>query len=115
MIKGKTIYFGYGTILVSSSPHTIHFAECKPPQKINSDVSSLSKDIETIQDAIICGQYKELKDCYDQLENIGNSDLRQVKLDDYILDFTNFNPKSVEVVRRHLCIAMYILQLGLAC
>ena len=101
MIKDKTIYFGYGTVSVGASGYTISFTTIKPPQEIGMKLLS-SEEVQEVGTPInLTLEYAEaeaLKSLLDSISEINTSFVFK----DYTFDFTNYNPKSVEVVK--LCV-----------
>ena len=94
MIKDNIIYFGYGDVLVSSGYNLdITFIGIKPPVEIGSrPKSGTYEEIERVKLKI------DFKDKH-LLDKIKTREWEQVKLDGYILDFTNYNSESVRVVK----------------
>lgn len=97
MIKDKTIYFGYGDILVQGRLHGITFKSFNPSQEIGCDLTDIEDGLEFLDEIKIELRLKEATKLQDDLRNIYNNQI--VKVQDYILDFTNFNDRSVVVVQ----------------
>ena len=60
----------------------------------------------------------KLKVTFEDLKNVDNINKesgKQIVIDGCILDFSNYNSKSVEVVRIHIQNALGIFPYGLAC
>lgn len=120
MIKDNIIYFGYGDIAVNcDNSGKITFQQFKPNQDIGS---SLNKDLEGFEylSELITLNFNR-KD-YDDLLNITSSLGKIFELDGYILDFTNYNQSSVNVVlhamRKALQLRIFLwdsTDLSLAC
>ncbi len=102
MIEGNRMYFGYGDISVGGDLYSLTFQNIKPPQEIGSNI--IDPNVEYIGKQIrIKLSYSDAKLYIDKLENMKNNDnSRILELSDYILDFSNFNVKSVDVVIKHL-------------
>ena len=104
MIKDKTIYFGYGTVSVGASGYTISFTTIKPPQEIGMEIKNkLSNgEVQEIGTTInLTLEYAEAEALKSMLDSISETNTSFV-FKDYTFDFTNYNPKSVEVVK--LCV-----------
>jgi len=100
MIKDNIIYFGYGDIAVGCNEiGDITFQQFKPSQNIGSDVDSNIDGFEYLSELITLDFSK--KD-YVALSNIVDSKVRIYNLDGYILDFTNFNEGSVNVILKYM-------------
>jgi len=94
MIDGNTIKFGYGTIAVCSSCGVLRFIWVEPPQEIgfNINMSELKRK-RTISFEYDNDMYKLWRDLtiLDELSYI-------VFFRGYLLNFKNYNAKSVEVI-----------------
>jgi len=111
MVKGKTVYFGYGDVLVGSTQFesTISLIEIEPPKKIGS---SPAKDTYTeLQRIVLRPTYDHIR----KLKSIEDQTITNFMIDDYTLDFSKFNHKSVEIVRKYINNALYFETLCFAC
>jgi len=111
MVKGKTVYFGYGDVLVGSTQFesTITLIEIEPPKEIGS---SPAKDTYTeLQRVVLRPTYDHIR----KLKSIEDKSIISFMIDDYTLDFSKFNQKSVEIVRKHINNALYFETLCFAC
>jgi len=111
MIKGNTIYFGYGDVLVGSKPFSNHITLklIEPPKEIGS-----SPEIGTFTEL----QQITLKVDSGHLSKLMSINLQIVtdfEIDDYILDFSKFNKDSVKVVVDCIFNALYGDGFCLAC
>lgn len=111
MIKGNTIYFGYGDIAVVGTYNgylTLQWFE--PPTEVGSSLTG--KEINWLSEEIkLKVTFKDLMNT----NNINKESGKQIIIDGYTFDFSNYNSKSVEVVRNHMQNALGIFQYGLAC
>lgn len=106
--KTKTIKFGYGDILVGVNRYIprMSFTSIKPPVEVGTTVSYNDEDIE------ICGRVEILEYHIHDLYNLFctvNEDNKIVKYKDWTFDFTNYNEKSVEVVKKKAYQTLYTL------
>lgn len=111
MIKGKTIYFGYGDVLVGSQQfgNTINLTEIEPPKEIGS---TPAKDTYTeLQRVVLNVKWEHLS----KLKLVKDKTITNFMIEDYILDFSNFNQASIEIVRKHIHNALYYDSLCFAC
>ena len=111
MVKGKTVYFGYGDVLVGSTQFegTITLIEIEPPKEIGS---SPAKDTYTeLQRIVLRPTYDHIR----KLKSIKDKTITNFTINDYTLDFSKFNQKSVEIVRKHINNALYFETLCFAC
>lgn len=105
MVEGKVIKFGYGTVSVGSNYQgQVTFRSIKPPQEVGSGIV-YNRDIEFFNDMISIDMLKNYHILKSQLENLQSPAI--IVIDEYTLDFSNFNRKSVEVVLDHAYSAYY--------
>ena len=115
MIKDNIIYFGYGDISVSNTlGGYLILRWFKPPVKIGT---IMTPDIEN--ELIYLSEEIRLNIIINDLNNISkidnNSVNKQIIVDGYILDFTNYNSLSVQIVKRHMNNALSNMLMLLAC
>jgi len=99
MIKGNTLYFGTGDILVGSNDlGYMNFENIKPPQEIGKTITKeiysgleIGLNLEIWEDNI--------HELYELFKTV-NENNRVVKYKDYTFDFTNYNQGSVNVCRK---------------
>jgi len=110
MIKDNIIYFGYGDIATSNTfDGYLTLRQFKPPVKVGANVK---KDAIFLSDLIkIKVSHKDLK----QISNMNEVSGKQYAIGEYVLDFSNYNPKSVNVVVEHILMALGISRMALAC
>lgn len=109
MIKNKTIYFGYGDVLVGSNIfYKLTLTEIETPKEIGKPPEGEYKEIQTINLTV---DYNDLKEA----KRILNREINSIKIGEYILDFSNYNKKSVDVLIKHLTNALDMYMLTLAC
>ena len=98
MIKGNTIYFGYGDVVVGCNEliGCMIFTNIKPPQKIGSTVKN--NEVEIGEKILV---YED--NCYDLLKvfQTVNENNKIVKYKEYTFDFSNYNKESVKVCLRY--------------
>jgi len=111
MIKGKTIYFGYGDVLVGSTQYesTIHLTEIEPPKEIGTS-PAIGTFIE-LQKIVLEVNDEHLR----KISLVRDKIITSFVIDDYTLDFSNFHEGSIKVVSKHLKNALYYDTLCLAC
>lgn len=111
MIKDKTIYFGYGDVLVGSKQYgsTINLTGIEPPKEIGT-----SPAIGTFTELqrIVLGVTSEH---LNKISLVRDKTITSFMINDYILDFSNFHEGSVDVVSKHMKNALYYDTLCLAC
>lgn len=109
MIKNNIIYFGYGDILVRGTNGKVILTEIEPPKEIGT---TPNKDTyKELQKVILCADYILLRD----INRIENKEIERFSIGKYILDFSNFNSKSIEVLKRHTNRAIGLELFILAC
>ena len=105
MVEGKVIKFGYGTVCVGSNYQgQVTFRSIKPPQEVGSGIV-YNRDIEFFNDMISIDMLKNSHILKSQLEIHQSPAI--IIINEYTLDFSNFNRKSVEVVLDHAYSAYY--------
>ena len=114
MIKDNTIYFGYGTVAVCSLYNHMILQEIKPPQEVGASLERTLEDgSRELVDVEYVGIKKELYfKSYEQIkefENLLNTHVnlqrncnRRLEYGGLVLDFTNWNIKSYEVMKIHI-------------
>ena len=114
MIIDKTIKFGYGDICVGSDTlrSTLYFYGIKPPLNVGERITD---EVEVVSEKIEFHiNYDEYMYISHNLSCVKNGTIRTFYFRDYIFDFTNYNPKSVEVVERHAFQTLLLYRLALA-
>ena len=100
MVDGNTIKFGYGTVCVGSNYQgEVTFRSIQPPQKVGSSLPYLSKEITYFNDLIAISMLKHYQELKEKLQELDGPAV--ITIGEYILDFSNFNRKSVDVVLDH--------------
>ncbi len=99
MIIGNKIKFGHGDVAVmgDSLLERITFASMKPPLECGSRITS-DMDVEFNEKIIINGD--GTLDLYNLIKTV-NKNNTIVEYKGYVLDFSNYNEKSVEIVLKH--------------
>lgn len=104
MIKDNVIYFGYGTISVGAMFQEMLFQEIKPPAEIGEALTEKlqSGQVEFTgnQHAILFRSYEECSEFKRLLESVHEA--KRFEFCGLVFDFTNYNEKSVTVVKKHL-------------
>lgn len=99
MIKGDRIMFGYGDVAVASSKimSYIEFVNIKPPQEIG-----ICLDVVEGIEYGLCVRLKEDNsfDLYKLIKTVTEEN-NIVEFKGYVLDFSNYNSKSIDVVLQH--------------
>ena len=98
MIKGNILEFGYGDVAVSSNgTGYIKFTNIKPPLECGTRITS-GMSIE-YGDSITIYE-DEILEFYNLVETV-NIDNTVVEYKGYTLDFSNYNEKSVKIVKKN--------------
>lgn len=110
MIKDNVIYFGYGDIAVYTCGDYLTLQWFKPPLEIGSSLKG--KEVTWLSEQIkLWVTRKNLND----LDKIDGKVNKQLIMGDYILDFSNYNKTSIEMVRKYMKIAVNNAMFILAC
>ena len=97
MIKGNTVYFGFGDIYndyKETNTNTLIFINIELPQKVGSEVDILH--VKIVNELKVDLSYDELVELENKLESINKAGV--IKIKDITLDFNNFNQRSVDAV-----------------
>ena len=116
MIKGNTLYFGYGDIAVGSNSWNyspiVTFTNMKPPCKCGETITEkMKEEINFYEEIKIEVEDYEL---YNLLCNV-DKDNRIINYKEYTFDFTNYNQERVRLCKEGVKNALLIHQLSLAC
>lgn len=119
MIKDNRIVFGYGSVSVGGFFNSLVFQEIEPELEIGANVNEHVNRGEAkfvgLPRTIAFQAYKECKDFDKLLSTVDSENVTEIEYDGLILDFENYNEKSVEIVRKHLDMVIgYFLRL-MAC
>jgi hypothetical protein len=112
MIKENRILFGYGTVAVGHRIGKLILTEIKPPQPIGYGIKSEVEYLDTVE---ITATNEEFDVLLKRLNNLENEVIKEIEFKGYILDFNNYNKKSVHVVWEHTLNAQGISIMALAC
>lgn len=111
MIKENRIIFGYGTVMIGSNHGILSFTWIKPPKEIGDPVNV--DEVECI--AELTFDFKEdflkLKTDISKI----NSENSIINFRGCVLDFSNYNEKSVEALKIHLSVVINNMIICLAC
>lgn len=106
MIKGNRIIFGYGSVSVGAFFNSLVFQEIEPPLEIGANVNEYVGRGEAKfigeKKTIVLYSYEDCKDFDKLLNTVDGENVTEIEYDGLILDFSNYNEKSVEVVKKHL-------------
>lgn len=114
MIKDNIISFGYGDILVGYSMNMIKLSEIKPPVNVGDWLEIAKLKDKGIEVTKIVRLKVELSDLY-KFSDVENNLIKHIIIDDYTLDFTNYNQESIEIVKQAMTKALHYDLMCLAC
>ena len=116
-MENKTIYFGYGDVLVTNYLYSIGFAEIKPPVEVGSSVSEeIAKQTATGPEIVIgFNNIVSLADFKNAIKSINGKDCLQCTYNGYTLDFSNYNQKSIKIILNTLEKIVLTFILPMAC
>lgn len=99
MIKGNIIEFGYGDVVISSNSmlEYIKFTNIAPPMKCGAKVTS-DLALEYGESITIYGDGD--RELYNLIKTVDRNNTI-VKYKGYVLDFSNYNEKSIEIALKH--------------
>ena len=98
MIIGNTIKFGYGDVVIHTNrTGYIKFTNIKPPLECGTSITS---DMSIEYGISITIYEDEILELYNLVKAV-SEDNAIVEYKGYILDFSNYNEKSVEIVKKH--------------
>jgi hypothetical protein len=98
--NNKTIYFGYGDVVLSDYLNAIGFTEIEPPVEVGSSVSvETTKQTATGPEITIAfNNIESFTDFKNAIKTINGKDCLQCNYNGYTLDFSNYNQKSIKVI-----------------
>jgi len=99
MIKGNTVYLGYGDVAVNATiTDKIEFINIKPPYTIGESLIGVEgiEYLESIEEKL---SYNDCREILEQLKEITEEN-NIIKIKEITVNFSNFNQKSVDVVIR---------------
>ena len=103
MIKGNTIKFGYGTIIVDHFFNKLIFTSITDPELVGIDIDRLKNNITySYQISIEFNSYLELRALYLLLETIRTTDLSSFPFKGYIFEFSKNKLASIQVLYKHI-------------
>ena len=112
----KILYFGYGDIGVGCDCFDLTFREFEPPIEVGTwfeDESECKWLSEKFSIPITC--YEEAKQLIELLDNVSMNGTFQFEFKGWIFNFSNWNSKSVEVVKKYVNHIKTNLLLPFAC
>ena len=114
MIENKVLKFGYGSIMVGQCDftRTLKLSHIIPPLEVGQSVKE--SDNVTILETIEFKFENDMVDLLLKLTEIEEGS-KQVEFRGYLLDFTNYNVESVNVLKKALNTVIRGWQLSLAC
>lgn len=116
----KTLYFGYGDIDTGNMSIGLRFREFEPPVEVGTiltDDFMHKTGLRYTSDGVkiyICS-YEEAECLERLLDRMDGRDLFYFQFKDWTFNFSNWNTKSVECVKRHLSVVKSNLLRCLAC
>lgn len=113
MIIGKRIIFGKGTILVGAEHRRIILTEIRPPKEIGSRVRA--GEAEEIKSITIEASYDEFDKLIEHLHGLEKQKCKELEFKGCVLDFNEYNKKSISVLIDNIYTAQGILLIALAC
>ncbi|WP_088363163.1 hypothetical protein [Bacillus cereus] len=116
MIENTVLKFGYGTMSIGadSFTSTLQIFHIQPPGTIGEYINN--KDVQII-DSIFFRYDSSSGDMKAFIQELQNTTPEKpfVQFRGYTFDFTNFNPRSIEVLIEYTQVAIKGWQLCLAC
>lgn len=95
MIKGNVIYFGFGTIAVGASVGKISFTHVSPAIGVGAEYER--GKVENLQVLEFYPSYEDYKYLLESAFRVEGLENRQIIYKDYVFDFNNYEPKSLDV------------------
>lgn len=118
--KDNILYFGDGDILVNNSLGGLMFVNCKPPLEVGTEINDEIREklgVKYTSDWITIPiiTYEESKYFEKLLDEVAEGITHYFYFKDFQFNFSNWNPKSVEVLKAHLSIVRMNLLMCIAC
>lgn len=118
--KDNILYFGDGDILVNSDLNCLKFVNCKPPLQVGTLLTDEVRDkfnVKYTSDWINIPflTYTEVEYFEKLLNEVLDRTTHYFYFKDYQFNFSNWNPKSIEVIKAYLSIVKQTLLMTIAC
>ena len=118
--KTKTFYFGYGDIIVNNSTLGLRFIECEPPVEVGMELTKELEEelgVKFTSDwvTIPISYYEEAVEFEKLLNELDGRDKFQFDFKGWRFNFSIWNPKSIESIKRHLAVVRGNLLMRCAC
>lgn len=116
MIEGNIIKFGYGTAILHGDSFTrvLTIKYMKPPKEVGTQLLPETYEEMELIEKLTFQYSKDMKDLLRDLDSINETN-NKIDFRGYTFDFSNYNPKSVEVLKEHLKSVIRGFILALAC
>lgn len=116
-LDSKTLYFGYGDICVGSNWLSLEFREFEPPTEVGTWFEELPENFKWLSEKIRISitSYEEAVELGKLLDSMDGKDNFQFDFKGWRFNFSNWNPKSVETIKKHLSVVRDKLLMCIAC
>lgn len=98
MIKDNTISFGHGSVAIMAQPYTIRFQEINPPAYIGNDLKDMDISFIGEEKILNFNSYKDIILFEEMLWFVKKGTLTRFSFQELNLDFSHYNPASVDIV-----------------
>ena len=116
MINGDILKFGAGDICVDGGVTEygiLKFHQIKPPQDVGTEV--IPSKTEFIGSAIMFADLDLIEDLSQKINQVVAGEYRVFDCGGFVFDFSDGDPQSIEVVKRHVERVIMQISVALAC
>ena len=115
-LDSKTLHFGYGDICVGFDLFNLTFREFEPPVEVGTWIKDKSK-VNWLSEkfSIPIIQYEEAEQLIELLDSMDGKNNFKFEFKDWTFNFSNWNPKCIEVLKDRVKHIRSNLLLPLAC
>ena len=122
-LDNKTLYFGYGDVVVGSYGYTMYFQGFKPPIEVGAIITDEvieENNIEWLTDKFYIDfrdiqEISTFENLLKQVADNNGENFVQFNFKDLTFDFSNYNEKSISTILCHLACIRNALLTVIAC
>lgn len=103
MIVGNVVKMGYGSVGVSSVMDVLSFKYIKPPQEIGAWIDLHKGNIEVVGHELrVTVDLDDIRYLQEKCAKVADRTIDMFEYKGIVLDYSNYNPKCIDVLLEHL-------------
>ena len=103
MIVGNVVKMGYGSVAVGSAMDKLTFKYIKPPQEVGAKVDLRKGDVEVVgYELRVSVDLDDIRYLQEKCAKVADRTITMFEYKGIVLDYSNYNPKSIDVLLEHL-------------